>query len=133
MFYPFKSNKYIYLLLVQTNIIIYFCQLYYPKVLVLREAWYSQPSSRHKWHLSQENEKRSKSLCWWLIVTNKVFFVNKIGFEFSFVQELGFFLLFHLRLQSVHSNLHQNVTALVKCKFRISNLSSKSRSRESSS
>ena len=68
-----------------------------------------------------------------LLLKNKVFFVNKIGFEISFVKEFVFLLLFHLRLQSVHSNRHQNVTALVKCKFRISNLSSKSRSRESSS
>ena len=126
LFYPFKSNRYIYLSVVQTNMIIY------PKVLVLREAW-DPPSNRHKWNLSQENEKRSKCLCWWLIVMNKAFFVNKIGFEFSFVRELVFFLSFHLRLQSANFNRHQNVTALVKCKFPISNLSSKSRSRESSS
>ena len=30
---------------------------------------------------------------------NKVFFVNKIGFEISFVKEFGFLLLFHPRLQ----------------------------------
>ena len=108
--FPFEKYRYIYktrwrkklksfyvtltLSLVHTNMIIYFCLHYYPKELFSYVKPEIQNFNRHKWHLSQENQKQSKCLCWWPIIMNEVFFVIKDKIVTSFMKKFCVFSYF---------------------------------------